>query len=190
MAKSSSRVNTSKLKDKYHKAFRGVKPKILKVYGETELSPVLQRLASRTNTKIVDASIAGAEGAYDPRKNTIYVEKATVDKELTIIHELGHAKDFEKSMRPRKSWKSTFTSLPQSEKNKIIVSRYNRYVDPEDRVKTIAQVSKRVDKEYFAYMKSSKEVFADGYAQFIKNAKSIRSTSPTIYNYFQSIKTI
>lgn len=167
-------------------------PRLIRAGRDVKLDPVLQRIADRTGTAVKYGTFNSnsSQGMYDPRQNIAYVSRNAIDQRASIIHELGHAKDFEKRMRPQKSWRATFGAIPKSEMNRIVVNRYNRYVDPSERVRTIAQVERRLDKKYLNYLKSSHEVFADGYSQFIRGAKDMRSVSPTTYEYFQSIRTI
>jgi hypothetical protein len=166
--------------------------RITKVLGPAELDPTIQRLADRTGTKIINAEFADPlrQGAYYPKENAIYIRENPTNGRVTLIHELGHAKDFEGTESARKSWREAFKSTPQVERNRVVVDRFNRMVTKSDQVSTIAQVKRRLTDGYYKYISGEKEVFADGYGQFITNAKGMRDISPSLYKYFQSVRTI
>lgn len=193
MGKSSSRIDTKAIRSRLTGTFPTAEGRVdvKKVYGPVELDDTLRRIAARTNTPVKYATFnhKGVQGGYDSKSNTVYLAKGTVDARTTLLHEFGHAKDYEGGPATQKSWQTTFQSLPARERNRVIVNRFNRYVDPSDRVKTISQVKRRLTDSYFKYMSSREEVFADGYSQFITNAKSVRSLSPKMYAHYQSIRT-
>lgn len=194
MGKSSSRIDTKAIRKRLTGTFPTAdgRVNVKKVYGPVELDGTLKRIAARTNTPVMYATFneKGVQGGYDSKTNTVYLAKGVIDPRTTLLHEFGHAKDYEGGPATQKSWQTTFQTLPAKERNRVVVNRFNRYVHPSDRVKTISQVKRRLSDSYFKYMTGREEIFADGYSQFITNAKSVRSASPKMYAHYQSIRTI
>lgn len=191
MGKSSSRANNEAIKRKY--GF-DVTPGTGKVTNLKELNLVgaQKRMADRHNLGVFEGDMSGSlQGLYDPNENRVVLSRKALNRDVTLIHEIGHGKDHNQTGGPTKSNSKAFNSIPKSEINKVVVNRFNRMVHPEDRARTISQVRARTSKSYYDYLTSNSEVFADAYGQFINGgASSFRSSAPKLYNYLQSVRTI
>lgn len=197
MGKSSSRVSK-----------KTVAP-VLSAGMEYKGDAVIQRYQEKIGARIVLADMENKLGEYSSSNNTVRIAVSQIGKageRDTVLHELAHAKDLSNikadlsqikgkmsyaqmqkvAIKGRYSSTPEFAKLYKKEGARIILERANRFSDT--KFKNFEELKARVPRNYLSYMKTEKEVFADGYSQFITNAKAFKQYAPQTYNYFQIIK--
>jgi hypothetical protein len=132
----------------------------------------------------------GVLGAYRPSNNTMYLDKNRMTKQ-TVHHESGHAVDWTHE-RPSQAapFRANAKGTPNNEWKKVLVNRFNGYVAPSDRIKQHAALVRRVSKDYYDYMNSGSERFADALGQWRTNPSAFNKYAPTIAKWFRDNKDI
>lgn len=149
---------------------------------------------------------------------TINKSAAAKDRDLdqTFYHELGHAVDYQ-AFANRLTNQPEWIKLSHDEKRAIaeyrlekgLLKTIEKYsVTDEERAQIITGKQIRRDvtftrkdgreakgyvnlapgRAYMAYVRSNKEVFADGYGQFITDPKAFKKRAPEVYGYFKELE--
>lgn len=137
-------------------------------------------------------------GCYVNAQNKIYLKDPLAPgADHTVLHEVAHAIDYQKLGKSQKLSSSTeYLAAKVKDEREIAISRLMSYSEKKYQItREMAEAfydkgvykGKMMSASYMRYVKSSKEILADGYAQYRLNPAAFEQYAPNLFKYFGEV---
>jgi hypothetical protein len=157
--------------------------------GNAGLSRVMGKAG--VNTYIGELG-PGTYGMFTPvgpdGKPAVVLDNKLLNKQ-TALHEGGHGIDSKNdwiSTGKDSPFRTGGTSEATGDIKQVLVHRFNRYVVPSENITQYAALKRRLSGDYFSYMNSTHERFAESYSQWQTNPRAFATYAPNLAGWFRS----